>query len=138
MRQNQVAFDTLEIAIKEFDKQAKNWTDSFNFTNFNDPIATRMLNDQMMQIEKIFLSSNGLPFQNETRHIILASNSSSHYGSPTFPGIINLFERFVLSGMKTNIDRNKWEHWETLRRHVTEIYVKIMQAASHLKYFHVI
>ena len=39
---------------------------------------------------------------------------------------------------KTTAELNEWKYWEDLRRHVTEIYVMIVQAASHLEYHHII
>ena len=59
----------------------------------------------------------------------------------TFPGIVNLFNDLVKinrEGTPKNPKPDEWAHWEDLRRHVTEIYVMILQAASHLKPHHVI
>ena len=107
----------------------------------------RMLNDQVMQLEKIFLTPKpGLPldFTNSTKHIILSygvGGGFENYGKATFPGIVNLFNDLVkvnTDGNPKNTEPDKWAHWEDLRRHVTEIYVMILQAASHLKPHHVI
>ena len=106
----------------------------------------RMLNDQVMQLEKIFLTPKpGLPldFTNSTKHIILSygvGGGFENFGKATFPGIVNLFNDLVKVNpdetLKTKPD--DWAHWEDLQRHVTEIYVMILQAASHLKPHHVI
>ena len=110
----------------------------------------RMLNDQQMQLERIFLTQNvGLPLQeNSTKHTILSFEKgadNNHLGSPTFPGIVNLLDDLVK--MKSDDDQTPafgadgpkaWQHWEALRRHVTEIYVMIIQAASHLEPHHII
>ena len=107
----------------------------------------RMLNDQVMQLEKIFLTAKpGLPldFANFTKHTILSygfGGGFENYGQATFPGIVNLLNDLVKVNpdlTAKNPNPNDWEHWELLHRHVTEIYVMILQAASHLKPHHVI
>ena len=107
----------------------------------------RMLNDQVMQLEKIFLTPKpGLPLDlpNFSKHIILSygvGGGFENHGKATFPGIVNLFNDLVKvnpDGTPKNPKPDEWAHWEDLRRHVTEIYVMILQAASHLKPHHVI
>ena len=39
----------------------------------------------------------------------------------------------AVSTTSTAEERNQWEGWEKLRRHITEVYVMIVQATSHLK-----
>ena len=50
-----------------------------------------MLNDQVMQLEKIFLTQKqGLPLQNSTKHVILSFENGGgfeNHGRATFPGI---------------------------------------------------
>ena len=57
--------------------------------------------------------------------------------------IVNLLDDLVKNSPETNLPKttaelNEWKYWEDLRRHVTEIYVMIVQAASHLEYHHII
>ena len=115
--------------------------------DLDNPMNVRMLNDQVMQLEKIFLTPKpGLPldFTNSTKHIILSygvGGGFENHGKATFPGIVNLFNDLVKVNQDEtpkNPNPDKWAHWEDLRRHVTEIYVMILQAASHLKPHHVI
>ena len=129
-RPNNVTFDHLRIAIRNFGRQARNWTASINSTDLSNPLTVRALNDQLMQLEKIFLVPGGVPLQNSTRHAILAYTGLDKYGQATFPGIVNLLNQFLRIPEQ---DRDAWAGWELLRRHVTEIYVMIVQAESHLK-----
>lgn len=98
-------------------------------------MTVRTLNDQMMQLEKIFLLPNGLPFQNTSNHAVLTFDGGKNYGQATFPGLMNLLQEFL---KVPDQERNTWYGWELLRRHVTELYVIILQAASHLKPHHII
>jgi hypothetical protein len=136
LRLNDITFETLDLGIAKFDKQARDWTKMLDTTDLSNPIALRMANDQMMQVEKIFLTPVGLPMQNMSQHVILRFNSASKYGKATFPGITKLMEsimEIIMSTTSTIEDRNQWPEWEMLRRHVTEIYVMIIQATSLLK-----
>ena len=130
-----MTFDHLRDAIREYSRQAQNWTLNLNKSELSNPILVRILNDQLMQVEKIFLSPGGIPMQNSTNHIILSMKGGSHHGQAIFPGILNLLQDFL---QLNDQERTNWTGWEILRRHVTQIYVKILQAASHLKDHHII
>ena len=129
---NNVTFGNLKTAILQFRKQAKNWTKTLNTTDLSYTITVRILNDQVMQLEKIFITEHGLPLQNQTNHVILAKKGViNNHGKASFPGIVNLLEDLIQ--FPSDQDRNEWPKWEDLRRHVTKIYVMIIQATSHLK-----
>ena len=128
----------LKTAIDEFKIQAENWTDTVKVTDFSNPMTARMLNDQMIQLEKIFLAPNGLPRDKLTKNVLIKGGLK--YGKAIFPGIINL-----LNELHENIEDKpindlieQWDGWELLKRHITELYVMIIQATSHLKPFHLI
>ena len=109
--------------------------------DLTNPIVVRMLNDQMMQLEKIFLSAKSLPLQSSSNHVLLSAQGGQWYGRATFPGLINLFNEVLYpppDKLQPNGNRDDWDVLEKLRRHVTEIYVMIRQATSHLKQFDII
>ena len=137
MELNNVSIDILDHPIKDFRRQVRNWTETVETLDLTNPILVRMLNDQMMEVEKAFLTPFGLPLQNSTNHVLFSARGSSHHGKVNFPGIINLLEEF--DNLPTDDERQGWtEGWEKLRRHVTEIYVFIKQASSILKPHHIV
>ena len=134
-RPNNVTFGNLRNAIRTFQRQALNWTLSLNTTDLTNPLTVRMLNDQVMELERIFVTQ--LPLQNVSNHAILSYQKlNSYHGKATFPGIVNLLEEFY--NLPLDLDRNDWSGWEKLRIHVTELYVMILQAASYLQPHHII
>ena len=137
MKTNDVSLDILKGAIDGFKVASEKWNKTLETVDKTNPILIRMLNDQMMQLEKAFLNPAGLPLQRTTNHVIFSTKNlggSRRYGKATFPGIVNLLEEF--NHLLTEDERNKWTGWEDLRRHVTEIYVCILQASSLLKPHH--
>ncbi|XP_031563735.1 N-acetylated-alpha-linked acidic dipeptidase 2-like [Actinia tenebrosa] len=47
----------------------------------------RRLNDQMVQVEKAFIYSDGLPGRKLVRHVLFAPELHNLYGSSSFPGV---------------------------------------------------
>ena len=125
---NDVSFDLLKDGIDDFKKQAEDWEKSLETLDKSNPIVIRMLNDQMMQLEKVFLAPTG--------HVIFSPKHNSRYGQAIFPGLVNLLQEF--NHLPTQDRRDQWEEtgWEYLKRNVTEIYVCIVQATSLLKPLH--
>ena len=137
LRENDVSLDILNGAINGFKAASVKWNQTLEKADRTNPILIRMLNDQMMQLEKAFLNPAGLPLQRTTNHVIFSTKhlgGGRRYGKAIFPGIVNLLEEF--NHLPTEDERNKWTGWEDLRRHVTEIYVCILQASSLLKPHH--
>ena len=122
--------------MEHFSLQARNWTLSVNNTDFDNPLAVRMLNDQIMELDRVLVLPGGLPFQNGTRNGVFGPRRSDIYGgrNEVFPGISDLL---------ADIDdvltiEEKQRRYEMLRKHITELMVAVHQAASHLKPFHAI
>ena len=126
-----VKFDILEDAVNEFATIVRNWTDTVNKTDFRNPMMARMLNDQMIEMDKIFLTT--LPRDMLDSHALV--QGGLRYGRASFPGIEKLLKELL---EKTTSEIDTWDGWELLNRHVTEIYVMIVQATSHLKPFHLL
>ena len=90
--------------------------------NTND-IELRYLNDRIVNVEKSFIYSLGLPNQKFNRHVIFAPLFNNLYGSSHFPGISDL----VFSSNKTEKD------WKNIRREVSIVFKSIMSAVETLR-----
>ncbi|KAK3598383.1 hypothetical protein CHS0354_034557 [Potamilus streckersoni] len=116
----------LVIAVQNFSTEVENFQHSLITVNKNDPLAVRMINDQLMNLDRAFLDPAGLPGRRLKRHILLAQSSVNTYAGSIFPGLIDgLFE----------IDKaaNKTEKWEIVKHHYSVILFTIQSAASTLR-----
>ena len=71
------------LAVDEFSKEVE----KFNMTN---PTQARMVNDQLMLLERVFLVTDGawLPGgRKDAKHLIYSPAKANKYGSSAFPGI---------------------------------------------------
>ena len=68
----------------------------------------RRLNDQMIQVERAFIYSYGLPGRQLVRHVAFAPSQYNLYGSSSFPGI---------SDVLFNV--NKTGEWEEVERQIS-------------------
>ena len=75
------AVENFKKASMEFQQHLESYKDE------NDFRKLRVLNDQMIQVEKAFLYSDGLPGRREFKHLIFAPSLSNVYASASFPGI---------------------------------------------------
>ena len=84
-------------------------------------IELRDLNDRMVNVEKSFIYSYGLPNQKFNRHVIFTP--SLNYVGTYFPGISDL----IVVSNKTE------KHWGKIRRQVSIVFKSIMSAVDTLK-----
>merc|ERR1712060_601215 len=96
----------------------------------DNPIKQRMISDQMMQVERVFVMDGGLPNRKGTRHAIFSPGVHNIYGGSRFPAI---------SDLVCNIDKlevGSQEHtqrWKTIKRHVSDLMIMIQSAARYLR-----
>ena len=93
-------------------------------------IAIKMINDQMMQLERVFLMDGGLPERQETRHAVFAPSKFNKYSGNGFPAISDLlyeFEKleFGSPGHKKRVN--------LLKRHVSDLMIMTKAATRFLK-----
>ncbi|XP_051820605.1 aminopeptidase NAALADL1 [Antechinus flavipes] len=69
--------------------------------NPSDPLKVRMVNDQLMLLERAFLNPRAFPEQYYYSHVLWAPRTSS---VPTFPGLANAYEE----ASKTSNDPKAW------------------------------
>ena len=93
MRRNGVTLTYLKEAVDEFETAAKEFMKFLKEKEEeikSDPLKLRMINDQLMQVEKVFLMDGGIPLRDETRHAIFAPGKFNIYGGGAFPAISDL------------------------------------------------
>ena len=84
-----------------------------------------MINDKMMQLEKVFLLPEGLPGRAHYKHALFSPSKFNSYGASVFPGISDLMHQFSdLTGSE------KEERLERIKRHLSDLMIMFKQATD--------
>uniref|UniRef100_A0A9L0RU54 N-acetylated-alpha-linked acidic dipeptidase 2 n=1 Tax=Equus caballus TaxID=9796 RepID=A0A9L0RU54_HORSE len=70
LRDHGVSFDSLFSAVKNFSEAASDFHRRLTQVDLNDPIAVRIMNDQLMLLERAFIDPLGLPGRQFYRSIL--------------------------------------------------------------------
>jgi len=126
------AYDTMLESVKGFRHASQHWALRRDImaedpTELQDPIKLRMLNDQIMNLERVWLLPQGLPDRPQTRHAIFSPAKFNAYGGAAFPGISDLLhevEKLDAAGKK--------KRFLEIRKHLSDLMIVFRQAASWL------
>ncbi|XP_034970833.2 N-acetylated-alpha-linked acidic dipeptidase 2 [Zootoca vivipara] len=122
----QVSFDPLFSAVANFTEAAADFHHRLSQLDQNDPIAVRMVNDQLMLLERAFIDPLGLPGRRFYRHIIFAPSSRNKYAGVSFPGIYD-----AMFDIDSRTDQRK--AWEEVKRQISIATFAVQAAAGTLK-----
>ncbi|CAL4079772.1 unnamed protein product [Meganyctiphanes norvegica] len=124
----------LEEAVDNFTVEAINFEKSLQDISPNiSPVTLRAINDQMMQLEQIFIMPSGLPGRPMTRHAVFAPSQFDTYAAAAFPGISDLLYLIdELSGKDLTKRQNE------IRRHISDLTIMTQNARKLLKEMHII
>ncbi|KAM4692820.1 aminopeptidase NAALADL1-like [Discoglossus pictus] len=121
---NKISLEPLKEAITRYrnacddlDRTIKNWKNTDEI-----PLKIRMINDQVMLLERAFINNFAFPDKLYYSHVLWASRSSSVV---TFPGLADAF----LEASTTNLQ----EDWDLVRHHITIVVQAVENAASILE-----
>ncbi|XP_013863452.1 N-acetylated-alpha-linked acidic dipeptidase 2 isoform X1 [Austrofundulus limnaeus] len=87
MEMYNVSFDSLFSAVQNFTSAARDFNERLQTVNREDPLQVRIMNDQLMYLERAFIDPLGLPGRPFYRHVIFAPSSHNKYAGESFPGI---------------------------------------------------
>ncbi|XP_063286869.1 N-acetylated-alpha-linked acidic dipeptidase 2 isoform X1 [Pelobates fuscus] len=121
-----VSFDPLYSAIKNFTAAANGLHQRLDKVDYNDPLAVRILNDQLMFAERAFIDPLGLPGRPFYRHIIFAPSSHNKYAGESFPGIYD-----ALFDIENKHDQRT--AWEEVKRQISIATFTVQAAAETLR-----
>nr|XP_004661942.2 N-acetylated-alpha-linked acidic dipeptidase 2 [Jaculus jaculus]XP_045001733.1 N-acetylated-alpha-linked acidic dipeptidase 2 [Jaculus jaculus] len=121
-----VSFDSLFSAVKNFSEAASDFHRRLTQVDLNDPMAVRIMNDQLMLLERAFIDPLGLPGRQFYRHIIFAPSSHNKYAGESFPGIYDAM---------FDIENRPDPHlaWAEVKKHISVAAFTIHAAAETLQ-----
>uniref|UniRef100_A0A2I2Y943 N-acetylated-alpha-linked acidic dipeptidase 2 n=1 Tax=Gorilla gorilla gorilla TaxID=9595 RepID=A0A2I2Y943_GORGO len=117
---------SLFSAVKNFSEAASDFHKRLIQVDLNNPIAVRMMNDQLMLLERAFIDPLGLPGKLFYRHIIFAPSSHNKYAGESFPGIYDAI--FDIENKA-----NSRLAWKEVKKHISIAAFTIQAAAGTLK-----
>uniref|UniRef100_A0A8D3E9B6 Aminopeptidase NAALADL1 n=1 Tax=Scophthalmus maximus TaxID=52904 RepID=A0A8D3E9B6_SCOMX len=103
----QVSFDFLFSAVENFTVAARGFHERQQTLN-----RVRIMNDQLMYLERAFIDPLGLPGRPFYRHVIFAPSSHNKYAGESFPGIYD-----ALFDIENSADPEK--AWEEVKRQIS-------------------
>uniref|UniRef100_A0A8C1N7R7 Aminopeptidase NAALADL1 n=1 Tax=Cyprinus carpio TaxID=7962 RepID=A0A8C1N7R7_CYPCA len=121
MQQHSVSFDSLFFAVENFTVVARDF-----HQRLDHALAVRMVNDQLMYLERAFTDPLGLPGRPFYRHIIFAPSSHNKYAGESFPGIYD-----ALFDIENAVDWQK--AWDEVKRQISIAAFTVNAAAETLK-----
>ncbi len=126
---NNIDIEPLREAIDEFEKASAGFMTHIEYMKHTyDPLKIRMLNDQMLLLDRIFIIPEGLPQRPASRHAIFNPGRFNHYGSSTFSGISDLVHEIDRLSCKKQLKR-----WELIKKHVSDLMIIVRSATSFLQ-----
>ncbi|XP_071288896.1 N-acetylated-alpha-linked acidic dipeptidase 2-like isoform X2 [Agelaius tricolor] len=121
-----VSFDPLFSAVVNFSKAASEFHRRLEQVDKKDSVAVRIVNDQLMLVERAFTDPLGLPGRKFYRHVIFAPSSHNKYAGESFPGIYD-----AMFDIESKADQR--EAWEEVKRQISIAAFTVQAAADTLK-----
>ncbi|XP_006802159.1 N-acetylated-alpha-linked acidic dipeptidase 2 [Neolamprologus brichardi] len=125
METYKVSFDSLFSAVENFTVAARDFHERLQTLNKADPLQLRIMNDQLMYLERAFIDPLGLPGSSIFRHVIFAPSSHNKYAGESFPGIYD-----ALFDIENSADPAK--AWEEVKRQISIAAFTVQAAAMTL------
>uniref|UniRef100_A0A671MNU3 Aminopeptidase NAALADL1 n=1 Tax=Sinocyclocheilus anshuiensis TaxID=1608454 RepID=A0A671MNU3_9TELE len=126
MEQYSVSFDSLFSAVENFTVAARDFHQRLDQLDTSNALAVRMVNDQLMYLERAFTDPLGLPGRPFYRHIIFAPSSHNKYAGESFPGIYD-----ALFDIENAVDPQK--AWDEVKRQISIAAFTVNTAAETLR-----
>ncbi|XP_029469110.1 aminopeptidase NAALADL1 [Rhinatrema bivittatum] len=124
LAQQNISLVPLKTAIARFNSAARSLNQQIEELRKEDnpsPLQVRMLNDQLMLLERAFLDPRAFPDKYYYSHVIWASKNSNIV---TFPGLADAYAKASSDGSQS---------WDNVHKHLTIVIQAIANAAATLE-----
>ena len=115
-----ITIDHIKKSIMDFNKTATEFDNRKEKFTSSDFARLRVLNNQMANLEKVFINPYGLPGRPDLRNIVFAPSSINLYGSASFPGITDQLGAQPVQ-------------WQEVRKQINILYKSVLEARQSLK-----
>lgn len=104
LKTKNISMEPIKHAVARFRRAATHLDQVIRNTDLKKetPLKVRMINDQLMLLDRAFLDPLAFPDKYAYRHVIWASSSA---GQPTFPGLADAFAKAASSGQPNDWDK---------------------------------
>ncbi|XDV32908.1 hypothetical protein PO909_003568 [Leuciscus waleckii] len=126
MQQFGISFDSLFSAVENFTVAARDFHQRLDQLDTSNALDVRMVNDQLMYLERAFIDPLGLPGRPFYRHVIFAPSSHNKYAGESFPGIYD-----ALFDIENAVNPQK--AWDEVERQISISAFTVNAAAGTLK-----
>lgn len=120
-----VSFDALFSAVENFTAAAGGFHERLRTLDKANSLQVRMVNDQLMYLERAFVDPLGLPGRPFYRHVIFAPSSHNKYAGESFPGIYD-----ALFDIESAADPER--SWDEVKRQISIAAFTVHAAAATL------
>ncbi|KAM9853509.1 N-acetylated-alpha-linked acidic dipeptidase 2 [Aulostomus maculatus] len=121
----EVSFTSLFSAVDNFTLASREFHERLGNIDTADPLQVRVMNDQLMYLERAFIDPLGLPGRPFYRHVIFAPSSHNKYAGESFPGIYD-----ALFDIENSADPE--EAWKEVKRQISIAAFTVQAAAMTL------
>ncbi|GLD54291.1 N-acetylated-alpha-linked acidic dipeptidase-like protein [Lates japonicus] len=104
LKAKNISMEPLKHAVASFRRAASHLDKVIHSSDLANetPLKVRMINDQLMLLDRAFLNPLAFPDKYGYRHVIWASSSA---GQPTFPGLADAYDKAESSGQSNDWDK---------------------------------
>merc|ERR550534_1365004 len=121
-----VSLAYLRSAVTNFNSSAHRFQQRLEKIDLSNEIALRMVNDQMMFLERSFIYSEGLLQRSHMKNVIYGTSIFDQYSGSLLPGVEEALQRLTIF-----VDENKTSarDWDDVR-HELSIVAYVIEAAA--------
>ncbi|XP_004618460.2 aminopeptidase NAALADL1 [Sorex araneus] len=124
LEQMKINLGPLESAVEKFEKAAEALIQrQSELQNNPEPLQVRMLNDQLMLLERTFLNPRAFPEKLYYSHVLWAPRKGS---VPTFPGLANAYSEALGTSAES-------PQWAEVRRQLSIVVAALEGAAATMR-----
>ncbi|XP_033828799.1 aminopeptidase NAALADL1 [Periophthalmus magnuspinnatus] len=121
LKAKDLSMEPIKLAVSSFRRAASHLEEVIKNSDLKNesPLKVRMINDQLMLLDRAFLDPLAFPDKYAFRHVIWTSSSA---GKPTFPGLADAFAKAASSGQQSD--------WDKVHYHLS-ILTQAIEGAAH-------
>jgi len=114
-------FEYVESSLKDFYAAVRQYEATIKkLEHMHDLLHVRSLNDQLMRVEKGFISSRGLDGRPYTRHVIYGPSRFNSYRGYCFPGLVDELLDIKYNGVQNDSDTKIRDNIALINYHIQQ------------------